>query len=181
MRFQSLTVKESAVQTLITLEEAKAQLHVLDDSEDGKITDCMEAAVAYCESFLWRSFRPQTIVASYDADGSGYAELFRADFYELVSVKYYDKSGTLQSIDAEDITVDSSLFVPRAYFTEPQTAEGMFAPIKIEYKTAAPSAVSAQVKQAALIATAQFFDDRDAPDLSAVDRILTPLAVRHFL
>ena len=181
MNFQSLTVKESSEQTLITLEEAKAQLHVLDDTEDSKITDCMESAVAYCESFLWRSFRPQTVIASYSPDGSGYAELFRADFSELVSVQYYDQNGALQTIDASSVVVDSTLFVPRAYFTEPQTSQSIFAPIKITYKTAAPSPVSAQIKQAALIATAQFYDDRDAPDLSAVERILTPLAVRHFL
>lgn len=154
---------------------------MLDATDDDKINDCMEAAVAYCESFLWRSFRPQTVIASYSPDGSGYAELFRADFSELVSVQYYDQSGTLQTIDTSSVVVDSTLFVPRAYFAEPQVSQDMFAPIKITYKTAATSAVSAQIKQAALIATAQFYDDRDAPDLSAVDRILTPLAARHFL
>ena len=180
MKFESLTVTQTASQTLITLDDAKAQLRVADDFDDDKITTCMEAAVSYCEGFLWRSFRPQTIVASYSPDGRPFAELMRANFGALVSVKYYDASGTLQTIDAESVIVDSTLFVPRAYFKEPTTSESVFAPIKIEYTTA-PGNVPEQIKQAALIATAQFYDDRDAPDLTSVDNILRALATRYFL
>lgn len=181
MRFEGLTIRESGAQTLITLEEAKAQLNILDQYDDAKISACAEAAAAFCESFLWRSFRPQTVEASYSPDGSGYAELMRADFDALVGVSYYDAAGTLQTIPADLILVDASLFVPRAYFAEPKTSADIFAPIKISYKTKQPDCVPAQVKQAALIATAQFYDDRDAPDMTAVENILRPLATRHFL
>lgn len=181
MKFEGLTVVESGAQTLITLEEAKAQLNVLDQYDDAKITACAEAAVAFCESFLWRSFRRQMIEASYSPDGNGYAELMRADFDSLESVSYYDAGGKLQTIPSDLIMVDASLFVPRAYFAEPKTSADFFAPIKISYKTKQPDGVPAQVKQAALIATAQFYDDRDAPDMAAVENILRPLATRHFL
>lgn len=180
MRFEGLTIRESGAQTLITLEEAKAQLNVLDQYDDDKITTCMESAVSYCEGFLWRSFRPQTIVASYSPDGRPFAELMRANFGEIVSVKYYDANDTLQTIDTGSVIVDTTLFVPRTYFKEPTTSESVFAPIKIEYTTVAGN-VPEQIKQAALIATAQFYDDRDAPDLTAVDNILRALATRYFL
>ena len=106
--------------------------------------------------------------------------MIRANFGALVSVKYYDAADTLQTIDTESVIVDSTLFVPRAYFKEPTTSESVFAPIKIEYTTSAGN-VPEQIKQAALIATAQFYDDRDAPDLTAVDNILRALATRYFL
>ena len=181
MKFESLTVKESSDQTLITLDETKAQLRVLDQYDDVKIKSCAESAVSYCENFLWRSFRPQTVVASYSPDGRNFAELFRGAFNSLISVKYFDEQGEIQELPAGNISVDESLFVPRAYFAEPQTKDGMFGAIKIEYSTRAALAVAPQIKQAALIAAAQFYDDRDAPDLSAVDKILSPLAVRYFL
>lgn len=180
MKFESLTVTQTAPQTLITLADAKAQLRVADDFDDDKIVACMESAVSYCEGFLWRSFRPQTIVASYSPDGRPFAELMRANFGEIVSVKYYDANGNLQTIDAESVIVDSTLFVPRAYFKEPPASGSVFAPIKIEYTTETGN-VPDRIKQAALIATAQFYDDRDAPDLTAVDNILRGLATRYFL
>lgn len=180
MKFQALTITTSAPQTLITLDEAKAQLRVLDELDDDKIKNCMESAVSYCEGFLWRSFREQTIVASYSADGRPFAELFRADFKELLGVCYYDSNNTLQNINTESVVVDSSLFVPRAYFPEPVASSTIFAPIKIEYTTT-PANVAVEIKQAALIATAQFYDERDAPDMSSVDKILSSSATRYFL
>ena len=71
MRFVGLTVKESGEQTLITLNEAKAQLRILDQFDDINIAAATEAAVAYVENFLWQSLRQQTVVASYTPDGSG--------------------------------------------------------------------------------------------------------------
>lgn len=181
MQFNGLTIKDSGEQSIITLDEAKAQLHILDNYEDEKIKASIESAVAYCENYLWQSLRPQTIVASYTPDGRNFAELFRGTFNGLVGVKYFDESGKAQNIASGDITVDDSLPVPRAYFTEPKTSPEMFGAIKIEYTAKAPATLSQQVKQAALIATAQFFDDRDAPDLSAVDKILNLTATRYFL
>ena len=181
MQFNGLTIKDSGEQSIITLDEAKAQLHILDNYEDDKIKASIESAVAYCENYLWQSLRPQTIVASYSPDGRNFAELFRGDFNALVGVKYFDESGQAQEIASDDITVDDSLPVPRAYFAEPKTSSEMFGAIKIEYTAKAPVTLSQQIKQAALIATAQFFDDRDEPDLSAVDKILKLTATRHFL
>lgn len=180
MKFQSITVSQSATQTLITLEEARAQLRVFDELDDDKINICMESAVSYCEGVIWRSFREQTIIASYSVDGRPFAELMRAEFGELLGVSYYDADNILQKIDISNVIIDSALFVPRAYFKEPTTSQSIFAPIKIEYKTC-PTNILPEVKQAALIATAQFFDDRNNPDLSAVDKILYPIATRYFL
>ena len=181
MRFVGLTVKESGAQTLITLDEAKAQLRILDQFDDINIAAATEAAVAYVENFLWQSLRPQTVVASYTPDGSGYAELFRAAFDSLGGGAYFASGGSKQTIPNNAISVDDSLFVPRAYFAEPQTDSGKFGAVKITYKTRAANTVSAQIKQAALITLAQIYDNRDAPDCTAVDGILTPLATRYQL
>lgn len=181
MRFEALTVTSSGPQAVVTTAEALAQLHLDEGFDDAKVEECVSAAVSYCETALWQSLRPQTITASYSPDGSGYAELMRAAFDELVSVRYYDAAGALQNMDVSGVIVDPSLFVPRAYFAEPQTSASMFAPIKIEYTTKAAGSLAPEIKQAVLIAAAQFYDDRNAPDLSAVDRILAPLRTRYFL
>ena len=181
MSFDGLIVKESGAQTVLTLAETKLQLRVLDQFDDANISACMESAVAYVENFIWQSLRPQTLVASYTPDGTGFAELFRAAFDELLSVKYYDADGALQTLDLSSVSVDDSLFVPRAYFAEPKTDPARFGAVTITYKTRATQPISAQIKQAALVATAQFYDDLDNPDLTAVDNLLPPIATRYLL
>lgn len=154
-------------------------MHLDAGFDDDKVEQCLESAVQYVEGYLWQSMRPQTIVASYSADGNDYAELMRANFGELVAVSHFD--GKPNNIDISDVSVDSMLPVARAYFTEPKTAGNYFAPIKIEYKTKAPDTLPAQIKQAILIATACFYDDRNNPDLSGVNKILDIYKTRNFL
>jgi hypothetical protein len=161
------------------MQDALNQLHLDAGFDDDKVAECMESAVQYVEGYLWQSMRPQTIVASYSADGNNYAELIRANFGEIVSVSYFD--GKPNNIDVSSVSVDSMLPVARAYFNEPKTAGDYFAPIKIEYKTTAPDTIPAQIKQAILIATACFYDDRNNPDLSGVNRILDIFKTRHLL
>lgn len=164
---------------MITLADALAQLHIDPHFDDDKVADCIESAVRYVEEYLWQALREQTIVAAYSPDGENSAELIRANFGSLVSVSYFD--GEIKSIDPTTVSVDASLPVARAYFTEPKISGDYFAPIKIEYKTAAPDLIPAQIKQAALIAVAQFYDNRDAPDLGAVDKILNQYKTRNLL
>ena len=161
------------------MQEALSQLHLDAGFDDDKVEQCLESAVQYVEGYLWQSLRPQTIVASYSADGNDYAELMRANFGELVAVSHFD--GKPNNIDISKVAVDSMLPVARAYFTEPKTAGNFFAPIKIEYKTKAPDTLPAQIKQAILIATACFYDDRNNPDLSGVNKILDIYKTRNFL
>lgn len=154
-------------------------MHLDAGFDDDKVEQCLESAVQYVEGYLWQSLRPQTIVASYSADGNDYAELMRANFGELVAVSHFD--GKPNFIDVSAVSVDSMLPVARAYFSEPKTAGNYFASIKIEYKTKAPDTLPAQIKQAILIATACFYDDRNNPDLSGVNKILDIYKTRNFL
>ena len=179
MKFCGLQVVSSEQQSSITLADALAQLHLDAGFDDGKVADALEAAYQYAEGYLWQSLRAQTILAAYEPDGANFAELMRANFGELVSASYFD--GETHAIDVATIKVDASLPVARAYFAEPKIEGDYFAPIKIVYKTSAPSVFPQQIKQAILIATAQFYDDRDAPDLTAVDNILNIYKTRNFL
>lgn len=179
MKFQGLQVIESGEQTIVSFADALAQLHVDDGFDDAKVRDCIAAAFDFAETYLWQSLRPQTVLASYSLDGANYAELIRANFDSLVSVSYFD--GAENTIDLSGVAVDSTLPVARAYFAEPKVSGEYFAPVKITYKTKAPAVVPLQVKQAVLIAVAQFYDDRDAPDLSAAERILNLTKTRYLL
>lgn len=179
MKFQGLQILESGEQTIVSFADALAQLHVDEGFDDAKVRDCIDAALDFAETYLWQSLRPQTILASYSPDGQNYAELIRANFDEIVEVSYFD--GKQNAIDISTVAVDDTLPVARAYFAEPKVSGEYFAPVKITYKTKAPAVVPLQVKQAILIATAQFYDDRDAPDLSAAERILNLTKTRYLL
>lgn len=180
MKFQALKVLSREPQSIISLDEAKAQLRILDSYFDDKVMECAESAVSYVETSLWQSLTTQTIEGSYSVDGRCFAELSRSPVASIETVQYYNSSGTLTSI--EGYTSDLSLDMARVYFAEPiDVSSNMFAPIKITYNTEAPVVVSPQIKQAVLVATAQFFDERDAPDFTLVDKILSPVRTRYFL
>lgn len=179
MKFCGLKVEASQPQDLVSLAQALAQLHLEQGFDDVKASRCLDAAFAFAEDYLWQSLREQTITASYEPDGNDFAELLRADFKELVSVSYFD--GALHNIDPSTVSVDNSLPVARAYFKEPAISGNYFAPIKISYKTKAPANTPEQIRQAILIATAQFYDDRDAPDLSSAAAILDLYKIRNLL
>lgn len=167
MRFCGLQILESAEQTFLTVEEVCAQLHI-DNFDDAKVAACMSAALSYVESVLARSLRPQTILANYAPDGENFAVLTRGNVKEVVSVQYFD--GTMHSI--EDFVLDSSLPQPRVYFDIPEIPEKFFAPIKITYTTTTPAVFPDHVKQAVQLAASVFYDNREAPDLSVVDKLL---------
>lgn len=179
MKFCGLQIVSSEQQSSITLADALAQLHLDACFDDGKVADALEAAYQYAEGYLWQSLREQTLLAAYEPDGANFAELMRANFGELVSASYFD--GETHAIDVATIKVDASLPVARAYFSEPKIEGNYFAPIKIIYKTAAPAVFPQQIKQAILIATACFYDDRNNPDLSGVNKILDIYKTRHLL
>ncbi|MBR4596940.1 MAG: phage gp6-like head-tail connector protein [Opitutales bacterium] len=169
MRFEGLQVFASEAQGFITLDEARAQMHV-DDFDDAKVSACVEAACDWAENVLRQSLRPQTILATYTTDGADFALLTRSTFLELVSVEYFD--GATHAIDIfRSVSVDAAAPIARAYFREPNT--NYIGGIKITYKTKAPAVFPQHVKQAVLIAAAAFYDDRNAPDLTAATNILT--------
>ena len=180
MKFCGLKVEASQPQELVSLAQALAQLHLEQGFDDVKASRCLDAAFAFAEDYLWQSLREQTITASYEPDGNDFAELLRADFKELVAVSYFGGS-FVEIIDPSTVAVDNSLPVARAYFKEPTISGNYFAPIKITYKTKAPANTPEQIRQAILIATAQFYDDRDAPDLSAASAILDLYKTRNLL
>lgn len=163
-----MQVLAAETQGFITLDEARAQMHV-DDFDDAKVSACVEAACDWAENVLRQSLRPQTILATYSTDGYDFALLTRSTFLELVSIEYFD--GSTHTVDPASVSVDAAAPIARAYFREPNT--NYVGGIKITYKTKAPAVFPQHVKQAVLIAAAAFYDDRNAPDLTAATNILT--------
>lgn len=162
-----MQILESADADFLTVQEVCDQLHI-DNFDDAKVSACMQAALSYVESVLHRSLRAQTILANYAPDGDDWADLTRGNVKEIESIKYFD--GTMHEVI--DYALDSSLPIPRVYFSVPEIPEKFFAPVKIIYKTDAPLVFPQHIKQAVLLAASLFYDNRETPDLSVVDKLL---------
>lgn len=164
------------------MEEAKRQLHILHDDEDALINQAMEAAVTYCEEFLQYSLTSQTLLASYLVDGRDFAELFGNSEIEVKSIKYFNDSNDTSEISTDLALLDTSLGIPRLYFTEPRDVhKTMLAPIKIEFEVKTASIRNELIKQAALIAIDCYISNPTSPDFKAVDNILKPLKIGYLL
>lgn len=83
----------------VTLTEAKARLRVDGTEEDtdvaALIAECREA----CEDETQRAFVTQTLTATFDRFPIGEFHLPRPPLQSVAWVKYYDLSGTLQTLD----------------------------------------------------------------------------------
>lgn len=167
MRFCGLQILESADADFLTVQEVCDQLHI-DNFDDAKVSACIQAALSYAESVLHRSLRAQTILANYAPDGDDWADLTRGNVEEIESIKYFD--GAMHEVSG--YVLDSSLPTPRVYFSVPEIPEKFFAPVKIIYHTATPKVVPQHIKQAVLLAASVFYDNRETPDLSVVDKLL---------
>lgn len=103
----------------ITLEEARSHLRVNTRDEDERIEDeLIPEATAFCESKILGE--RQFMLATYDlplrAFWSGPLALPRPPLSSITSLKYYDQTGTLQ-------TVSSALYLVRTPWKQPGTIE----------------------------------------------------------
>lgn len=111
----SKVIVEPAIEP-ITLAQAKVQCRIDDDitSEDDLITDMIVAARRHCEKYSKRAFITQTIQHNLDAFPfwrnwsliGPPIQMLKPPVQSVVSLQYYDESGTLQTFDPTLYTFD---------------------------------------------------------------------------
>ncbi len=91
----------------VTLEEVKQHCRVDHSDEDTLIEAYLKAATRYAESTLcWRAFVEQTLELTLDKFQDE-IRLPRPPLQEVVSVKYFDKDNTEQTVDTDVYIVDT--------------------------------------------------------------------------
>ena len=91
----------------VSLDELKRHLRIVHDDEDDTLLTYLKSATRYAESTLtWRSFVEQELELTLD----GFQDeirLPRPPLQEVVSVKYFDKGNTEQTVDTDVYIVDT--------------------------------------------------------------------------
>lgn len=107
-RYQTdVTAKSSTLP--VTLGDAKLHLRVNSSDLDTHIQDLLAAATEYCEDATSKSFRTSmTVTQSYPCWPCGKVLLDRQPVLSVTSVKYYDETGTLQTVATNDYRLHKS-------------------------------------------------------------------------
>lgn len=168
MRLHSVKILESTPQDFITMDEARNQLRI-SNYDDDKVSACLDSAVSYVEEVLRISLRPQKFIASYELDVEAVATIPFSNFDQIESVQFFD--GQVQTLSASDYAVDDTGYFAYVYLLK-QLRSQFVAPLKITFKTKKPTVFPPFVKQAVLTALTAFYDDRNAPNLDATNKLL---------
>lgn len=81
----------------VSLDQAKAQLRVTDDSEDALICGFIRAAREYVENYTGRVLVRRAFTETFDSFGN-YLELLRRPFVSVDEVAYTDTDGAAQTV-----------------------------------------------------------------------------------
>lgn len=100
-----LTLVTAPVANIVTLAEVKRYARVLDNSFDDLFNDYIAAAQSQIETALGRCLAPQTWRLTIDAFTDPIA-LRKGPVTNVVSVRYYDPAGVLQTASPSLYTVD---------------------------------------------------------------------------
>lgn len=92
----------------ISLDDAKAQARVTHSDEDGLFAGYIATAVAMAEDYLGRGLLTQTWTLTLDDWSNRIWLPMAAPLQSITSVKYYDASGTLQTLSSTYYGTDSS-------------------------------------------------------------------------
>jgi uncharacterized phiE125 gp8 family phage protein len=171
-----LTLVTPAASPVVTLAEAKAWCRVDGDADDGALGIACAAAINAVEEFIGRSLGAQSWQLSLDAFADE-IELPRGPVTAIDSFTYVDTAGSSQAVDESlytlDLVSDPQRVVRNDGASWPTTA-GRINAVTIQF-TAGFSAVPSAVRLAILTLTAQVFDNRTMPALTAeMVRSLSP-------
>lgn len=155
--------------TVVELEVVKAHLRVVDNSEDGMIADYLAAAIDEAQSYLSRALITHTMVLDLPAFPCGrQIELERPPVQSVSSVKYYDESGDLQTLDAASYRVDTTngpgIIRLKSDYDWPSTQEDRPGAVEVTFVAgygSTPADVPAQIRQGILFTAAHFFSMRE--------------------
>jgi uncharacterized phiE125 gp8 family phage protein len=163
---------------VVSLADMKLFLRVDGSDEDTTITALLNAAVTHISDYTNRHFTGES-------DAKFYLEKWRSaslafgPVTRISAVKYYDRSGTLQTLDvskwyAEEGTDNTR----RVYFHDtPDLEEYNASPVYLECKVGAQE--SASVQTATKLLVAHWFENRRAVVTTSVNTV--PLSVHSLL
>ena len=149
----------------VTLSEAKAQLSVTSSSHDTMITGLIKTARRQVERYLKRALITQTWKVYYNC--FHYCmEIPYAPIQSVTHVKYYDDSGTLQTLSSdlywEDLASEPGKIVRKYDAVYPELLVGRPNAVEIQYVAGYGDAddVPEDIRLAILMLVTDYFDNR---------------------
>jgi uncharacterized phiE125 gp8 family phage protein len=149
-------------QAVITTDEAKAHLKVLEDDEDALIDSFVAAATAHLDGpsgWLGRAIGLQTLEARFDSFECGALSLPFPPLAELISVKYLDNAAVEQTVDLALCEMMGQLLVPVDGQTWPSPLRRREA-VRIRYQ-AGYQVVPAPIRAAILLMVGDLYANRE--------------------
>ena len=169
----------------VSWDEAKAELHLdVDDEQPGGERKLLEAR-AWAEAYTRRCFITQTLKQYEDAFPAGNVlELLRSPVTQVVSVKYTDQNGTLQTlVEGTDYQVDlvsERCRIAPVYGRIWPTPRRQFNAIVIEFKAGygaavanIPADVLATIREGILARTVDSFENRGSVVVGSINSRIT--------
>lgn len=159
----SLKLVTPAATYPVTLAEVKLHCRVDVSDDDALLNTFIAAATTFVEQYTGRALVTQTWELYLDAFSDAIL-IPRGPLQSVVSVKYYDESEVLQTLDATNYQVDDvndpSWIVRASDVTYPTVAEGVNNVI-VRF-TAGYASVPEPIRAAILLLVAQWYDERSS-------------------
>lgn len=149
----------------VTLSEAKAQLSVTSSAHDTRITSLITMARRQVERYLKRALITQTWKVYYNCFHA-VMELPYPPLQSVTHVKYYDDSGTLQTLSSdlywEDLASEPGKIVRKYDAVYPELLAGRPNAVEIQYVAGYGDAddVPEEIRHAILMLVTDYFDNR---------------------
>lgn len=171
----------------VLLEEAKAQLRIETNDEDGFLDICISTATQWAENYLNRSLISQTWELYLDKFTD---EIFipYAPLQSVISIKYYDENNVLQTLPATNYEVDTLSTIgrirPALGYSWPNTYS-KYNSITVQFVAGygdSNNDVPQQIRNGILYTVYQLMEDRESTKKlpGAVESMLFPYCVYDF-
>lgn len=164
----SLKLITSPTALPVSLAEAKLHLRVDSTDEDTLITAYIWAAAQACEQQTGRALTSQTWELTLDAFPEAF-KLARVPVASIASLKYFDDSGALLTLNANSISLDNAddygpAYAVPAYDTAWPTARAQINAVALRYVAGWPDAASVpqSLKSWMLLQIGAMYENRQA-------------------
>tara|TARA_R110002020_G_scaffold460224_1_gene678634 strand:+ start:2379 stop:2957 length:579 start_codon:yes stop_codon:yes gene_type:complete len=164
---RSYKVITAAASNVLTTAEVKSHLKVDTTADDTLIDNLIIAATNSCQEYTNRFFIT-TEITQYGDNWSDVSELFKSPVQTtLFNIKYWDTTGTLQSLATTKYTLDNvsqpARLAPAPDESWPSIIDGLNA-IEVNYKVGVDNAadVDNAIKQALLLTIGHWYQNREA-------------------
>jgi len=166
---------------IITVEEAKTYLRVIDDAEDGLIANLIAAATESVEGIAGVQIAGRNVRIETLAPVTWPIALPVSPVRSIASVATVDKSGTPTAVDTADYLLDASEFSPRLLLASDASAPEIPADGKLRIDLAAGyETVPGNVRQAVLFTVSHWFEARVPVAIGTIAQRI-PMTAEHLL